>query len=72
MAGEAYEWVEDAYHESYEGAPTDGSAWEDPTPKHRVVRGGSWSRKADYLPASLRAAAAPENSNVTLGFRPAR
>ncbi len=72
MAGEVYEWVEDAYHDSYEGAPTDGSAWEDPAAKHRVVRGGSWSRKADYLPASLRAAAAPGNGNVTLGFRPAR
>jgi formylglycine-generating enzyme required for sulfatase activity len=72
MAGGVYEWVEDAYHESYEGAPTDGSAWESPDPKHRVVRGGSWSRKADYLPASLRGAALPSNSNVTLGLRPAR
>jgi formylglycine-generating enzyme required for sulfatase activity len=72
MAGEVYEWVEDAYHESYEGAPTDGGAWEDAKPKHRVVRGGSWSRKADYLWTSLRAAAVPENANVTLGFRPVR
>jgi formylglycine-generating enzyme required for sulfatase activity len=37
-----------------------------------VVRGGSWSRGADYLPTSLRAAAPPENRSVTLGFRPAR
>jgi formylglycine-generating enzyme required for sulfatase activity len=72
MAGEAYEWVADAYHESYENAPTDGSVWDDPAPKHRVVRGGSWSRKADYLAASLRGAAVPGNANVTLGFRPAR
>ena len=72
MAGEVYEWVADAYHDSYEKAPTDGSAWADPAPKHRVVRGGSLSRKADYLYASLRGAAAPGNANVTLGFRPAR
>ena len=72
MAGGAYQWVEDAYHESYERAPTDGSAWENPNPKHRVVRGGSWSRTADYLETSLRGAAPPGNSNVTLGFRPAR
>jgi formylglycine-generating enzyme required for sulfatase activity len=72
MAGEVYEWVEDAYHDSYENAPTDGGAWEDAAPKHRVVRGGSWSRKADYLPSSLRGAAVPANANVTLGFRPAR
>ena len=72
MAGGVYEWVQDSYHDSYEGAPTDGSAWEEPRPRHRVVRGGSWSRKADYLRTSLRAAAAPGNGNVTLGFRPAR
>jgi formylglycine-generating enzyme required for sulfatase activity len=72
MAGEVYEWTADAYHDSYDGAPTDGSAWEDAGAKHRVVRGGSWSRKADYLETRLRAAAAPGNANVTLGFRPAR
>ncbi|MFI5362296.1 MAG: formylglycine-generating enzyme family protein [Elusimicrobiota bacterium] len=72
MAGGVYEWLEDAYHESYDRAPTDGGAWEAPRAKHRVVRGGSWSRKADYLFSSLRAAAVPGNANVTLGFRPAR
>ena len=72
MAGNVYEWVEDAYHDSYDGAPTDGSAWEDSQAKHRVVRGGSFSRKADYLETSLRGAAAPGNGNVALGFRPAR
>ena len=72
MAGEVYEWTADAYHESYEGAPTDGAAWDEQHPKHRVVRGGSWSRKADYQLAALRGAAVPSNANVTLGFRPAR
>jgi formylglycine-generating enzyme required for sulfatase activity len=72
MAGEVYEWTQDAYHESYDGAPSDGRAWDEPAPKHRVVRGGSWSRTADYLPASLRGAAVPTNANVTLGFRPVR
>lgn len=72
MAGEVYEWVQDAYHESYDGAPTDGRAWEEVEPKHRIVRGGSWSRTADYLLTSLRGAAVPTNANVTLGFRPVR
>ncbi len=72
MAGGVYEWVEDAYHDTYEKAPTDGGAWEEDKPRHRVVRGGSWSRKADYLFTSLRGAASPWNANVTLGFRPAR
>lgn len=72
MAGEVYEWVADAYHDSYDGAPTDGSAWDEKDAKHRVVRGGSWSRTADYAASSLRGAAVPSNVNVTLGFRPVR
>jgi formylglycine-generating enzyme required for sulfatase activity len=27
MAGNVWEWVEDIYHDTYKGAPTDGSAW---------------------------------------------
>lgn len=27
MTGNVWEWVEDAYHENYVGAPTDGRAW---------------------------------------------
>ncbi len=29
MSGNVWQWVEDAYHDSYRGAPTDGSAWID-------------------------------------------
>jgi formylglycine-generating enzyme required for sulfatase activity len=27
MIGNVWEWVEDNWHDSYNGAPTDGSAW---------------------------------------------
>ncbi len=27
MSGNVWQWVEDVYHDSYRGAPTDGSAW---------------------------------------------
>ena len=37
------EWCEDTWHESYEGAPDDGSAWVDQGPASRVIRGGSWA-----------------------------
>lgn len=43
MHGNVLEWCADHWHESYEGAPTDGSAWvthSDDT--LRVQRGGSW------------------------------
>lgn len=46
MAGNAWEWCLDTWHKNYEGAPTDGSAW-DPDfvfEKKRLMplRGGAW------------------------------
>ena len=40
--GNVWEWVEDCYHESYEGAPLDGSPWNDDGCNVPVFRGGSW------------------------------
>jgi formylglycine-generating enzyme required for sulfatase activity len=60
MHGNVYEWVEDCYHDSYGGAPSNGAAWTFGSCKHRVLRGGSWqsaewNTRADfrlkYLPA---------------------
>ncbi|MDZ7621120.1 MAG: formylglycine-generating enzyme family protein [Candidatus Competibacteraceae bacterium] len=42
-AGNAWEWVQDCWHDSYQGAPTDGGAWEEPGCARRVVRGGGWN-----------------------------
>ena len=43
MVGNVEEWMEDCYHESYVGAPTDGSAWiEGADCSNRIVRAGSW------------------------------
>ena len=43
MHGNVWEWCEDVYHENYEGAPTDGSAWNvGGESGGRVLRGGSW------------------------------
>lgn len=43
MLGNAAEWIDDCFHESYEGAPSDGSAWRDNACRLGVVvRGGSW------------------------------
>ncbi|MCB9684577.1 MAG: formylglycine-generating enzyme family protein [Alphaproteobacteria bacterium] len=40
MAGNLYEWVADAYHGSYDGAPADGSAWTEPPSTWGILRGG--------------------------------
>jgi formylglycine-generating enzyme required for sulfatase activity len=43
MHGNVWEWVHDAYHDSYDGSPTDGSAWEGGGDASRkVLKGGSW------------------------------
>jgi formylglycine-generating enzyme required for sulfatase activity len=72
MVGNVFEWVEDCFHNNYEGAPKDESAWSSPGCPRRVMRGGSWLSR----PSGLRSAAR-DWSNVgdrkdDLGFRVAR
>jgi len=42
MHGNVWEWVQDRWHDSYNGAPNDGSAWVSGSESYRVLRGGSW------------------------------
>ena len=42
MAGNVSEWVQDCWHENYNGAPDDGSVWEGGDCTQRIVRGGSF------------------------------
>mgnify|MGYP001027866606 CR=1 FL=1 len=43
MHGNVWEWCQDVWHDDYNGAPTDGSAWETGgNSSRRVCRGGSW------------------------------
>ena len=52
MHGNVWEWCSDLWHENYEGAPIDGSAWADGNINARLIRGGSWS----YIPGLCRSA----------------
>ena len=57
MHGNVWEWTQDCFHDSYNGAPTNGQAWDwegvnGGDCDMRVVRGGSW----DSNPRGLRAA----------------
>ena len=72
MSGNVWEWTEDCWNGSYNGAPTDGSAWTAGNCSQRVARGGSW----DLNPQNLRAAIRGRNSTAGRdddnGFRVAR
>ena len=54
MHGNVFEWCLDDYHNNYEQAPTDGTAWinKNRANTHRVLRGGSWFN----LPRKCRSA----------------
>lgn len=75
MHGNVYEWVEDCWHHTYAGAPTDGSAWlseQDGDCSRRVLRGGSWNGNPRNLRSAYRFWEEPEVRNGAIGFRPAR
>jgi formylglycine-generating enzyme required for sulfatase activity len=70
MSGNVWEWVEDDWHSSYDGAPTDGSAWVDsPRASRRVFRGGGWSSVARYCRSARRDGNGPTRRSNRGGFR---
>jgi len=71
-AGDAWQWVQDCYHEGYSQAPKDGSAWIVPGCSSHVVRGGSWYGRPADRPLRLPRRDATVNRNSSLGFRVVR
>ena len=72
MAGNVSEWVEDCWHDNYQRAPADGSAWVNPGCTRRVIRGASWASAPDQVRAGFRLTASSSTVNPRLGFRVAR
>ena len=72
MNGNVWEWVEDCWHDNYQGAPPDGAAWikgQDGNCSRRVFRGGSWGIIPGDLRSSLRDGSYRDDSNGNIGFR---
>ena len=73
MAGNAWQWIEDAYHENYTGALEDGSAWTTGGDgARRVLRGGSWNDYPQSAGSAKRDGDAPDYRSNFAGFRIAR
>jgi formylglycine-generating enzyme required for sulfatase activity len=72
MHGNVWEWCLDHYHDSYEDAPEDGSAWIDAEAKEnksRIRRGGSWLNYPGFCRSAYRSFSDPRGSDDYIGFR---
>jgi formylglycine-generating enzyme required for sulfatase activity len=72
MSGNTWDWVEDCYHDNYDGAPTDGSAWTTGDCNRRVLRGGGWASQPRNLRSATRWRERPVVRGDWYGFRVAR
>ena len=72
MHGNVFEWVQDCWNGSYQGAPTNGSAWESGDCTLRVGRGGSWRYSPGLLRSADRFRITTTLRNHEIGFRVAR
>ena len=71
MHGNVSEWVADCWHDSYEGAPTNGSAWTTgcDDEERAIVRGGAWNIDPRYLRCAYRDRYVPSVPYINVGFR---
>ena len=69
MGGGVDQWVEDCWHRTYQGAPSDGSAWNAGDCSSHVLRSGSWKNDSRYARSSNRDAYDTNVRYPTHGFR---
>jgi formylglycine-generating enzyme required for sulfatase activity len=73
MHGNVWEWCLDHWHENYEGAPEDGSAWlydgEKEKEADRLLRGGSWFGRPGGCRSACRFRHRPGIVDLNVGFR---
>lgn len=72
LSGNVWEWVEDCWHDDYNDAPTDGSAWLEGNGGNcsvRLRRGGGWTNPLISLRTSLRNWYSADTRSILIGFR---
>ncbi|MFM6537398.1 MAG: formylglycine-generating enzyme family protein [Microcystis panniformis] len=69
MHGNVWEWCQDDWHNNYEGAPTDGSAWINRSNDRKVRRGGSWYDFSDFCRSASRHFNDADFDDDNIGFR---
>jgi len=72
MYGNVWEWTQDCWNPSYQGAPQTQAAWEEGNCEYRVNRGGSWSNVSRMLRSAFRSRFAPTLTSTYFGLRVAR
>jgi formylglycine-generating enzyme required for sulfatase activity len=72
MHGNVWEWCEDDWHDDYEGAPTDGSAWITSTSNQdstKILRGGSWFNDPKRCRSACRGRLDIDSDDNCISFR---
>ena len=70
LHGNVWEWCQDHWHGSYEGAPVDSNPWLDlETNTNRVLRGGSWRNEPGLCRSACRFFDYAHSRSDNVGFR---
>jgi formylglycine-generating enzyme required for sulfatase activity len=70
MHGNVWEWCQDNWHDNYNGAPSDGSAWlNNNDNSYRLLRGGAWDYVSHNCRSASRSRYPPDYADGSFGFR---
>lgn len=72
MYGNVWEWTQDCWNPSYQGAPQTQTAWEEGDCEYRVNRGGSWFNVARMLRSAFRSRFSTTLTSTYFGLRVVR
>jgi len=68
IVGNVSEWTQDCWHEGYQRAPSDGTAWINPGCPQRTVRGPSWASALGQVRSAPPQPVAAGPATGRLGF----